>query len=93
MAKITGKTAQTRPAEDGQGHIVRVPLSEAADSKYQKQLSDIFNKKTYGIHEITADHVEVRVERESQAASAVSAVQHTIDVANGDATLDSSAPE
>jgi hypothetical protein len=88
MAKITGKAAQTRPAEDGQGYIVRVPLSEGADSKYQKQLSDIFNKKTYGIHKITADHVEVRVERESLAASAVSAVQHTIDVANGDATLD-----
>ncbi len=88
MAKITGETAQTRPAEDGQGYIVRVPLSEAADLKYQKQLSDIFNAKTYGIHEITADHVEVRVERESQAAGAVNVVQHTIDVANGDATPD-----
>lgn len=39
-------------------------------------------------HRITADHVEVRVDRESQAAGAASAVQHTIDVANGDATLD-----
>lgn len=88
MAKITGKLAQTRPAEDGQGYIVRVPLSEAADSKYQKQLSDIFNAKTYGIHEIAADYVEVRVDRESQASSVVTVVQHTIDVANGDTTLD-----
>lgn len=88
MAKITGKAAQTRHAEDGKGYIVRVQLSEAADAQYQKQLSDIFNAKTYGIHEIAADYVEVRVDRESQAGSAETAVQHTIDVANGDATLD-----
>ncbi|WP_370500227.1 hypothetical protein NWT09_31395 [Mycolicibacterium sp. jd] len=88
MAKITGQAAQTRPAEDGNGYIVRIALSEPGDAQYQKQLSDIFNAKTYGIHEITADYVEVRVDRESQAGSAEAAVHHTIDVANGDAALD-----